>query len=251
MIELPEKHDIREINGRKEWFLSEPDLECIALGSGILGCGGGFSNYIALKIIQEMRKQGKEFRIVALEDVTEQDSVSISAFLGAPMVAIEKIPSGTETLLAMETLRDYVRTKGSDITALLSGEIGGMNSIAPIYTAAQMDLPTIDADAMGRAFPSIQQVSFYIYKLEVTPCAFATEKGQSVLYERFEDNQNETMEPMMYKKHLHPNGAILGTAWPPLNKSELLQYGIPGSVSRCWRLGRALLVAWKQKDDLF
>lgn len=30
-----------------------------------------------------------------------------------------------------------------------------MNSVAPLYSAAQKDLPVIDADGMGRAFPEI------------------------------------------------------------------------------------------------
>ena len=60
---------------------------------------------------------------------------------------------------------------------MISAEIGGSNSIAPLYTAAQMDLPLLDADGMGRAYPEVQMVSIFVYGTKCTPCALADEKG--------------------------------------------------------------------------
>ena len=34
------------VNGRKEWHLNEFDADCIAIGAGILGTGGGGSPYL-------------------------------------------------------------------------------------------------------------------------------------------------------------------------------------------------------------
>ena len=39
---------------------------------------------------------------------------------------------------------------------IVSIEIGGMNGIDPLLTAAVLALPVVDADLMGRAFPELQ-----------------------------------------------------------------------------------------------
>jgi DUF917 family protein len=41
-------------------------------------------------------------------------------------------------------------------SGLVSIEIGGMNGIDPLLTAAELGIPVIDADLMGRAFPELQ-----------------------------------------------------------------------------------------------
>lgn len=47
-----------------EWIVSEFDVECMAIGAGILGCGGGGSPYIGKLRIQQLIKSGKEIRVM-------------------------------------------------------------------------------------------------------------------------------------------------------------------------------------------
>lgn len=42
------------------------------------------------------------------------------------------------------------------LVAIMSAEIGGLNAVEPLCVAAQMDLPVVDCDGMGRAFPELQ-----------------------------------------------------------------------------------------------
>lgn len=53
---LPIAHEIREVNGRKEWILSDADLDCISLGAALLGCGGGASPYLTTIVAKEIKK---------------------------------------------------------------------------------------------------------------------------------------------------------------------------------------------------
>ena len=49
------------------WVLSERDVECIAIGAGILGCGGGGSPHIGkLRTLRSIR-QGKVIRVMTPE----------------------------------------------------------------------------------------------------------------------------------------------------------------------------------------
>ena len=38
----------------------------------------------------------------------------------------------------------------------MSAEIGGANAIEPLEVAAMLNLPVVDCDGMGRAFPELQ-----------------------------------------------------------------------------------------------
>lgn len=55
-------------------------------------------------------------------------------------------------------------------------EIGGLNSIEPLTVSAELDLPVIDADGMGRAFPELQMFFPCIQGHEVTPTILTDEK---------------------------------------------------------------------------
>lgn len=41
-------------------------------------------------------------------------------------------------------------------------EIGGLNALEPLITAAELGLPVLDCDGMGRAFPQLQQFGPFI-----------------------------------------------------------------------------------------
>lgn len=47
-----------------DWLVSEFDLECIATGAGILGCGGGGSPYLGLIGSLCTLKSGKKIRVI-------------------------------------------------------------------------------------------------------------------------------------------------------------------------------------------
>lgn len=47
-----------------EWLLNEWDVECISIGAGILGCGGGGSPYIGRIRAKNALKTGKKIRVI-------------------------------------------------------------------------------------------------------------------------------------------------------------------------------------------
>ena len=51
---------------------------------------------------------------------------------------------------------------GYSIDALISAEIGGLNSMMPLAVSAQKQLPVLDADGMGRAFPHLEMVTYSV-----------------------------------------------------------------------------------------
>ena len=52
-----------------------------------------------------------------------------------------------------------LQATGKKAFAIVAGEIGGGNGLEALNVAAAMDLPVVDADFMGRAFPELQVAS--------------------------------------------------------------------------------------------
>jgi len=47
-----------------EWVLTVHDIECLCIGAGILGCGGGGSPYVGGLLAKKEIKGGKEIKVV-------------------------------------------------------------------------------------------------------------------------------------------------------------------------------------------
>ena len=63
----------------------------------------------------------------------------------------------------------------------MSCEAGGLNSTTPFTVAAELGIPLVDADMMGRAFPELQMCTPTLYGVTATPMAIADEKGNSAV----------------------------------------------------------------------
>lgn len=44
------------------------------------------------------------------------------------------------------------------IGAIMCAEIGGLNSLIPLCVGAILDIPVLDLDLMGRAFPAVHMI---------------------------------------------------------------------------------------------
>ena len=55
------------INASGEWELSAWDIEALAVGAGILSCGGGGSPYLNKIVCHQLLREGKKMRVVTPE----------------------------------------------------------------------------------------------------------------------------------------------------------------------------------------
>lgn len=92
------------------WSLSEHDVECLATGAGILGCGGGGDPNNGRVRAIKMLREGKEIKVMnpCRVDPAEMGLVCCVAFMGAPVILEEKLVGGEETLLALTRLRQVL-----------------------------------------------------------------------------------------------------------------------------------------------
>jgi len=171
-------------------LVGEAEIEDIAVGAAILGTGGGGDPYIGKLLAQQAVRQHGPVQMVSVDEVPEDAFVVPSAMMGAPTVMVEKLPRGTEVIRAFEALGDYVGRKPTHTTSI---EAGGLNSTTPFVVAAQLGIPLVDADGMGRAFPEIQMIIATMHGVKATPMTLADEKGNSAVIDTIDNSWTERL----------------------------------------------------------
>ena len=154
------------------------DMKDIALGGAFLGTGGGGDPYIGRLMAEQAIHEHGPVQVVDIDSMADDSLIVPVAMMGAPTVLLEKLPKGDEATSALKSLESYMGRKADAIFCI---EAGGLNSTIPIAVAASTNLPIIDGDAMGRAFPEIQMVSMTIHNLSACPMVMADEKGNSIV----------------------------------------------------------------------
>lgn len=139
--------------------IKESDVQALARGCAVLGTGGGGDVRTgALAARLAIAKYGP-VRLVTLADLDGDALIVPLSGIGAPTVSHE-MPHGEDE--PRRIVEEIERIFGRRPAAIMSSEIGGSNGVAPVAWAAQLGLPLLDADAMGRAFPEVQMVSMYV-----------------------------------------------------------------------------------------
>jgi len=165
-------------------------LDDIARGAAVLGTGGGGDPYIGKLMAQgALRRRGNVDLLDPME-LDDDDLVVPTAMMGAPTVMVEKIPSGEEIVSAFKALEKYL---GRPVRATMSCEAGGLNSTTPFTVAAELGIPLVDADMMGRAFPELQMATPTLSGVTATPMAIADEKGNSAVITTVSNRWTESL----------------------------------------------------------
>lgn len=156
------------------------DLDDIAAGAAVLGTGGGGDPYIARLLARQSLRRHGPVLLVDPDDLTADAAVFPVGMMGAPTVMVEKLPGAEQAAQAVQTLARYLDRTPTHVTCT---EIGGLNALLPFVAAAELGLPVLDADGMGRAFPELQMVLPSIYGLTASPMSIADEKGNRGVFQ--------------------------------------------------------------------
>lgn len=188
-----------QINAQGIWTLSALDLQFLATGCYILGCGGGGSPSASLIELTQGLLDGEIMTLVSMESLGEADVLPPIAAVGSPAVTVER-PGGDMVLHALEMMSKETNIPYDCMLAL---EIGGTNGIEPLKwgNSKHYDKPTVDADLMGsyywnpfrcwpklmslgRAYPSFEKVSRFITAKDINdlfPVTLCSGTGENIL----------------------------------------------------------------------
>jgi hypothetical protein len=161
---------------------------------------------------------------------------------GAPTVLLEKL-GDVDTIV--KALRNLERLLGRRASALMSAEVGGLNSTIPFSAASATGLPLVDADTMGRAFPEIQMTLATLAGVSACPIAMTDEKGNAVVVDAIDNHWAERF----VRSALTDMGGAAFLALMPMSGAQMRRATVQGSISQAWRTGLAWLDARAQHRD--
>jgi DUF917 family protein len=153
--------------------------------------------------------------------------------MGAPTVMVEKLPRGDEITRAFSSLEEYL---GRKIDYTTSIEAGGLNSTTPFTVAARLNVPMVDCDGMGRAFPEIQMVTPTMYGISATPMAIADEKGNSAIINTPDNYWTETLSRTLTIKM----GCSAMIALFSMTGKQLKGAMVPGTLTKAETIGNTI-----------
>lgn len=227
-----------------ERLITEADLDDIAVGAAILGTGGGGDPHIGRLLAHAAVRAHGPVRLVGLDTVPDDAVTMVVAMMGAPTVMLEKVPSAEQASRAVEALAAYL---GRTPTHLACAEAGGVNALVPVVAAAQLGLPLIDADGMGRAFPELQMQTFGVLGVSGSPMAIASDHGDVCIIRA---GDNKRMEQLARALTVQMGGASYISDYP-MDTAEVRRTSVHGTLSLCRDIGRTLREARAAHADPF
>jgi DUF917 family protein len=216
-------------------FIGERELDALAIGANILGSGGGGDPAYDLLIAKETIRTWGPVLLISLDELDAQSWVAPIGYMGAPLVCLEKIPSGREFPLIIQELAKQKK----HISALLPFEIGGSNAFAPFCAAGQLGLPVIDADTFGRAFPEMNMSVCELAGICPSPAIIVDNHDQ---YAIVHAQDGKSMERQL-RALTTSMGASAAVCTYPMQGMLAKEFLIKGSISLAIQMGQAFIEA--------
>lgn len=144
---------------------------------------------------------------------------------------------------AIRELEDYL---GKPISRLVSIEIGGINTGAILDAAAVLGKRLVDGDYAGRAIPELHATTPHVYGVQVLPWALCDEYGNRLV---IRDSPSNAFAERIGKFLARASFGLIGCALIPLPARQVARIMVPGTISECLELGRAIRMARERGDD--
>jgi DUF917 family protein len=225
------------------WTLTEDDLPDLARGAAVLGTGGGGDPYVGRLLVREAIREHGPITVLDPSEVDDDALVIPTAQMGAPTVVHEKLPNGSEPVLALRTLEKHL---GKRADATMPIECGGINSMIPLLVGARLGLPVVDADGMGRAFPELQMETFGVYGIPGSPMAIGGERGETTVIDTGADNRR--MEWLARGVTIRLGG-VAHIAEYAMSGADVKRTAVPQTLSLALTVGRTIGEARSRNED--
>ena len=223
--------------------LSIDDIESLAVGAWVLGTGGGGNPYLPLLNMRALYREGHCVQLMQAADLADDDLVAGAGGMGAPLVGIERMGDPYTLTRAVRAMETHIKRR---FTALMSVEIGGGNGVRPLMAAALMNLPVVDSDPMGRAYPEGQMTSTAIGGLAPCPISLVDVRGlESIVH----STPNAKWTERVARKICIEYGSTASMCTPPRTGAEIKKWGIHGTTTKAIRIGETVRRAQRLHED--
>jgi DUF917 family protein/N-methylhydantoinase A/oxoprolinase/acetone carboxylase beta subunit len=220
-----------------QWVISVTDLEWIAAGCKVLGCGGGGDPYQQyLKVRALLEREPGSVKVVSADSLPTDALVGWTGCMGSPEVSMERMEAD-ECNKAHDELTRVMKLKPAD--AFVALEIGGANGVVNLEVAAAHGVVCVDADFMGRAYPTDWQTTVNVYegKEGLVPSTIASGDGSFVTMTA---SRTDRLVDRVLRAAVVEMGCRAGKAGPLKTARAVQDQAVPNTVSLAWWIGRSV-----------
>lgn len=217
------------------------DLDALALGANVLGSGGGGDPAYDLLIAKEQIETYGPAPICSVQDLADDSLVMPIGYMGAPLVSLELLPSMEEFPQLIAMVEKYF---DCSVQAIIPFEVGGSNLFAPFAVASQLQLPIVDGDTMGRAFPQMHMSYCNLASISCSPAFIVDSVGSGAIV--------KAKTPIEMERYLRALTASMGASTAvctfPMTGTQAQKAIISGTLSLALKWGKELQDAKYHKE---
>jgi DUF917 family protein len=210
--------------------LTAADVDALVVGVSLLGSGGGGDAMTFARVLRHRLGAGT-LQLHSPPELPAGTVVPVGV-VGATSVFLEKLPGGRELTGAVRAVSRWTR---QEATAVMPLEAGGLNGVAGLVAALELDVPFLDADLMGRALPRLDQLTWSAQGMPLVPAALCEPGGQVVVV----DGATPTELERTARAFLAQCGGWAAIALRPVPVPVAARDAVRGSLARALCLGRA------------
>jgi DUF917 family protein len=229
------------------------DVEDFLRGANFLSASGGGDPALQRRLLHDDLDRGLTVGWEPLDPGADtllctacfSGSIAPEVFEEAPQARILAPGERLERPLAeaILELEDYL---GRRIDGLVSIEIGGINTGAILDAAANLGRVLVDGDYAGRAIPELNATTPHVFGVEVLPWALVDQFGNRLVIRASASN---AFAERIGKFLAQASFGLIGCALVPLPAREVARILVPGTLTECLELGRAIRRAREEGRD--
>jgi len=227
------------------------DISDLCTGAAVMGTGGGGSPELGRSLLNKLLEMGKEIRLISSEEVPNDAIVIHPSMVGsiAPSQSEEMDTDQFRRILSVdgplfESLRIIEGILSKRVYATMPVELGGSNTPIAMILASLAGLPCVDGDTIGRAKPELMMQTYTTRNVPITPMVVTDFKGNSVIVKSVASFRDA-------ERIARTLAVIWGSAITvrcPVQGKVLKNNIIPGGITKCIAIGRALREAEASKE---
>lgn len=222
------------------------DVEDLIVGTTILGTGGGGNPKEGSAILESDLAAGRKLRITNLDELADDALVMSPYYVGsvAPSVKPTKKRIVSDPFkLGLDLMERYFERR---IAGTVASELGGGNTATALHVAAQLGIPLVDGDLLGRAGPELHQSTAHVFGASMAPSVVVSETGNVVFIERYADIDDYEAIARYMSVIAGGHASVIDT---PLTKPVASKVVIKNTISKSLAVGKAVRDAQSKGSD--
>src|SRR5689334_15871293 len=234
---------------------TETDVEDFLRGANFMSASGGGDPVVEREHLLADVRAGREIGWRPLEEFADDDVLICCCYSGS--IAPESFDDPTERARALggEAVHERPFVQAAELLAahlgvrcagLISVELGGINAGAIAGAATAAGLPLADADYCGRAIPELHATGLAMGGANPLPFACVDHFDNRVL---ILDGPSLAWTERISKHLALSSLGLIACAFAALPVREIRELAVPGTMSECLALGRAIREAREAGRD--